>query len=276
MTQGTSKTNTASSGKNWLWLVGGLVIGGIGAILLVVMVGMPLALGHRSDLPLEKVYADLAVNLAVGTQAGNATNPNGTNSRAIEAGRAAYTGSCAVCHGANGDGKGAFGTQMYPPASDLRAHDTQEKTDAQLFWIIKNGLSFAGMPGFENQYSDQDIWNLVSYTRALGNQQSLRTPDMPPSPTAEQLAVANPQGDAVGRGAAVYFANGCDLCHGAVGNGSGELGLRGGGREANEAVRRGRRGMPHYNTDQISDAQLSDLVAYMNTFRGRGSFGGGD
>ena len=262
--------------KNWLWLVIGLVVGGITTTFLVVFVGMPLALGHRNNLPLEKLYADLAVGLAVRTQAGTAANPNGQNPRGLEAGRAAYTGSCAVCHGANGDGKGAFGAQMYPPASDLRAHDTQEKTDAQLFWIIKNGLSFAGMPGFENQYSDSDIWNLVSYTRALGNAQSLRTPDMPPDPTAEQLAVANPHGDAIQRGAAVYFANGCNLCHGAVGNAPGELGLQGGGREANETVRRGRRGMPHYDTNQISDTQLSDLVAYMNTFRGRGSFGGGD
>lgn len=275
MTLATTKSNATRSGKNWLWLVGGLVLGGIGVLLLVVFVGMPLALGHRSDLPLERVYADLAVGLAVNTQAGNATNPNAKDPRAVGAGRASYTGSCAICHGANGNGKGAFGTQMYPPASDLRAHDTQEKTDAQLFWIIKNGLSFAGMPGFGGQYSDRDIWNLVSYTRALGNTQSMRVPELPPAPTAEQLAFADPQGDAAARGAAVYFANGCNLCHGAAGNASGELGLRS-GREAQETVRRGKRGMPTYSADQISDAQLNDLVAYLNTFRGRGGFGGGD
>jgi mono/diheme cytochrome c family protein len=275
MSQTTTKSSATRLGKNWLWLIGGLLIGGIIAVLLVIFVGMPLALGHRSDLPLEKLYADMAVGLATSTQAGSATNPNGNSRDAIASGRASYTGSCAVCHGANGDGKGAFGAQMYPPASDLRGHDTQEKTDAQLFWIIKNGLSFAGMPGFANQYTDRDIWNLVSYTRALGNQQSLRMPEMPPAPTAEQLAFANPQGDAAARGAAIYFANGCNLCHGAVGNASGELGLRG-GHEAQETVRRGRHGMPSYNTDKISDAQLSDLVAYLNTFKGRGGFGGGD
>jgi mono/diheme cytochrome c family protein len=265
-----TKESTASRTrrKNWIGLVIGFVIGGALAMCGVVFVGMPLALGHRNDLPLEKLYGNLAVGIVVRTQAGSAQNPVAQNPRALEAGRAAYTGACSVCHGANGDGNGAFGQAIYPPATDLRAHDTQEKTDAQLFWIIKNGLSFAGMPGFGNQFSDQDIWNLVTYTRSLASPNAARPVAAVPTPTAEQLAMANPNGDATQRGAAVYFASGCNLCHGAVGDAPGELGLRGGGREAQEAVRRGRRGMPAYDQTQISDAQLADLVAYMNTFRG--------
>lgn len=259
------RTATGTRGKGWLLIVG-IVVGGILALLGVVFVGMPLALGHRNDLPLEKLYADFAVKLAVLTQAGSAQNPAGNNPRAIESGRTAYTGSCAVCHGANGDGKGAFGQSIYPPATDLRADDTQGKSDAQLFWIVKNGLSFAGMPAFGDQYTDQDIWSLVSYTRSLANTSAAggRTLDVPVATTAE-LALADPQGDAAGRGAAVYFASGCHLCHGAAGNAPGELRLRD-TREAEEAVRGGRRGMPHYSTLQITDVQMSDLLAYMNTF----------
>jgi mono/diheme cytochrome c family protein len=64
-----------------------------------------------------------------------------------------------------------------------------------------------------------------------------------PTPTAAQLAEANPFGDAVQRGAAVYFALSCAKCHGAIGNAPGQLGLRGGGGESLNAVRRGRAGM---------------------------------
>ncbi len=154
--------NKGSRKINWPMLLIGLIIGGAGALLLTMLVGMPLALGHRNNLPLEKLYGDLAVNLAVGTQAGSAQNPLTGNPRAVDSGRLAYVGSCSVCHGSAGDGKGVFGQSIYPPATDLRAHDTQEKSDAQLFWIIKNGLSFAGMPGFGNQYNDQSIWSLVA------------------------------------------------------------------------------------------------------------------
>jgi mono/diheme cytochrome c family protein len=266
MTQAALKSNLPRGKKTLFWLALGVVLGGLGAGFVVVFVGMPLALGHRDNLPLEKLYGDLAVGLVIRAQAGSAQNPLGQNPRAVEAGRVAYVGACAVCHGANGDGNGLFGQNIYPPATDLRARDTQEKTDAQLFWIIKNGLSFAGMPGFAKQFGDQDIWSLVSYTRSLATPTSFREPLDIPAPTKEQLAAANSQGDAAARGAAVYLALGCYLCHGATGNAPGELRLRG-GREVEEAVWRGRRGMPRYSQTQINEGQMIDLITYMNTFQ---------
>ncbi len=59
------------------------------------------------------------------------------------------------------------------------------------------------MPAYRDQYSDQDKWSLVSYLRTLkGDQAALQVP----TPTAEQLALADPKGNAVQRGAAVYFS----------------------------------------------------------------------
>jgi mono/diheme cytochrome c family protein len=252
--------------RRWPPLVLGIVLGGGAALLLLLLVGMPLAVGHRNNLPLEALYGDGAVGLASRLQGGDATNPVAQNTRAIQAGREAYTGSCAICHGANGDGAGALGQALYPPATDLRGHDTQEKSDAQLFWIIKNGLSFAGMPGFASQYKDQDIWALVAYTRSLGGGGSAALPV--PTATGAQLAVADPAGDPAARGSAVYFAQGCQNCHGAVGNAPGELGLRANEREAVQAIRNGRSGMPAYQPALLPDPALNDLLAYLNTFGG--------
>ena len=253
----------ARRGRTLLGFLAGVIL----TLILLVAVGMPLAVGHLQDLPLERLYGDLAVSLAVKTQAGSATNPQAQNARALETGRLAYTGSCAVCHGAAGDGKGTFGTTLYPPATNLQQRDTQERSDAELFWIIKNGLSFLGMPGFSDRYNDTQIWALVAYTRALSTAQR-RAAELPTPATDAQLAVANHVGDPLQRGAAIYFAQGCALCHGAVGNAPGELGLRS-GREAAEAVRRGRRGMPVYDQGAISDTELNDLIAYVNSFDGR-------
>jgi hypothetical protein len=47
-----------------------------------------------------------------------------------------------------------------------------------------------------------------------------------PTPTADQLALADPGSDAVHRGAAVYFALGCTSCYGATGKAPGEPALR--------------------------------------------------
>ncbi len=243
-----------------------VVVTVVATLAVVALLAVPLAAMHRSDLPFERAYGNAVVSLVSRIGGGGATDPLGTGARATESGRIAYVGSCASCHGATGDGKGVFGQLSYPPATDLTSEDAKEKSDAQLFWITKNGISFTGMPGFGGQYNDQDIWALVGYIRALqqGRAASLDVP----KPTSAQLAMADPHGTPVQQGAAVYFAQGCADCHGAVGNGPGELGL---GREAErEAIRSGRRGMPAYPTAQLSDADLRSLAAYMQTFTGRG------
>jgi mono/diheme cytochrome c family protein len=260
------KAATRTPGS-WSWrsLLVGAVVGALALLGLLAVVGAPIALTHRQDLPLEQRFGHGVIAIAARLGAGNTSNPVANNPRAVANGRDAYTGSCAECHGARGDGKGAFGQSTYPPATDLTSHDVVEKSDAELFWITKNGLSFTGMPGFADTYNDQAIWSIVSYLRALqgGQQSAVNVPT--PSPT--EVAQADPQGTAAQRGAAVYFAQDCQACHGPTGNAPGNLALRAAGETG--AIRRGRSGMPAYGTDRISDAQLADLEAYLRTFAGQ-------
>jgi mono/diheme cytochrome c family protein len=274
-TANTSPTPPARRSRLQVLLLG-LVLGVLGALALAVTVGGPLVIAKRNDLPLERAYGDFAVSMASRLGGGNLQNPNARNGRALSAGREAYTGSCSLCHGATGDGRGVFGTSSYPNATDLTAHDAVEKADGQLFWIVKNGLSFTGMPGFAEQYSDQEIWSLVTYMRAL--QDPGRSPQfgaiVVPTASPEQFEKADPaSSDPAARGAAVYFALGCQTCHGAVGDAPGDLGLsRGGGPEAVRAIRQGRPGMPAYTEAQLTDTELGDLQAYLLTIgsqRGR-------
>lgn len=263
----TSK-QTSKRSRPWLPLLLGIVIGVALSGLLLVFVAMPYAIGHREDAPFERLYGGLAISLASSRAAGDAENPLAGNSQARSRGRIAYTGSCAVCHGAEGDGKGSFGVALYPPATNLQLPETQGKTDAELFWIVKNGLSFLGMPAYADRYDDTDIWSLVAYMRTLSDSERRKGAQMPPDFTAEQLAVADPTGDQVARGAAIYHAQGCALCHGAIGNGSGILALRG-ARGAEEAIRKGRRGMPRYDLARLSDEDLADLITYLRTLGAR-------
>ena len=47
----------------------------------------------------------------------------------------------------------------------MRARGTQDLTDGELFYIIKNGIRFTGMPGWGG--SDEDNWKLVLFIRHL-------------------------------------------------------------------------------------------------------------
>jgi mono/diheme cytochrome c family protein len=248
----------------------GVVIGAAAIAVAGAVIGGPLALAHRTNLPLEKAYGNGAVGLVARVGAAGVPTPRPVGGRGRASGDVAFAGSCSVCHGANGNGRGIYGQATYPPATDLTVHDAVEKSDSELFWIIKNGLSFTGMPSFGAQYSDQDIWSLVAYVRTLQHPGQGST-----ATSGEGGAAPNPAGNAVQRGAAVFVAQGCAACH-SVGGSGGMLPLRGGGGESSQAVRRGRPGMPAYTTAQLSDAELSDLNAYLNSAGGSGGGHGGD
>jgi mono/diheme cytochrome c family protein len=56
---------------------------------------------------------------------------------------------------------------MYPRAADLTSRDSQAYSDQEVFWIVKNGVRLSGMPAFGKVESDDHIWDLVLYFRAL-------------------------------------------------------------------------------------------------------------
>lgn len=76
-----------------------------------------------------------------------------------------YADHCAICHANDGSGKTMIGENMYPPAPDMRNPDTQNLTDGELFYIIRNGIRFTGMPGWGGE--DEENWKLVHFIRRL-------------------------------------------------------------------------------------------------------------
>jgi mono/diheme cytochrome c family protein len=242
-----------------------LVIGGA-------VIGGPLVLTHRANLPLELFYGNGAVGLTarLGARSVPTPAPQGRAGRAQIDGSLAFSGSCSVCHGASGNGRGIMGQATYPPATDLTASDAKGKSDSELFWIIKNGLSFTGMPSFGAQYNDQAVWSIVAYIRTLQNPGQGST-----VAGGGGGARPNPAGNAAERGAAVFVAQGCAACH-SVGGTGGLSPLRGGGGESSQAVRQGVAGMPSYSAAQLSDAELADLNAYLTSASGGSGGGGGN
>lgn len=73
---------------------------------------------------------------------------------------------CAMCHGANGNGKGDLVEDMHLSMKDLTDPDSLKgMPDGELFYLIKNGKG--KMPGEGDRAKDDDIWNLVIYVRGL-------------------------------------------------------------------------------------------------------------
>ena len=85
----------------------------------------------------------------------------------IEAG-GHYEEHCAVCHADDGSGTPKFRGIMYPRPTNLRSEDTQKMSDGELYWVVKNGIRWSGMPAFGKPGDDDEhAWKMVAYVRHL-------------------------------------------------------------------------------------------------------------
>lgn len=78
-----------------------------------------------------------------------------------------FSMACAVCHGHDGRHPANIGLAMYPRVLDLGSPEVQRFSDAQLYWIIHNGIRLSGMPGFGHILAPQDVWQLTLFLRHL-------------------------------------------------------------------------------------------------------------
>ena len=139
------------------------------AVVLIVIAAMSFNL---SALPLpgrfETRLADLSKSLLIDRASRHGVPARPANIKAsIAAGGEHYGLDCSVCHSDDGHGKTPVGEWMYPRASDLTSKQVQSYSDQELFWIIKNGIRFTGMPAFGEVETPDHIWDLVNYMRTL-------------------------------------------------------------------------------------------------------------
>ena len=88
-------------------------------------------------------------------------NPVKADAASIEAGKALYTKSCKMCHGATGVGVG----KMAEP-SNFTTKEFKAQTDGAIFY--KTNVGFGKMPAYKTKIKeDNDRWNLVNYMRTL-------------------------------------------------------------------------------------------------------------
>jgi mono/diheme cytochrome c family protein len=80
-----------------------------------------------------------------------------------------FADHCSQCHANDGSGKTEMGQYLYPRAPDMRLPATQNLTDGELYYIIRNGVPLTGMPawGEPNTDQDDDSWQLVLFIRHL-------------------------------------------------------------------------------------------------------------
>jgi len=74
---------------------------------------------------------------------------------------------CFGCHGAPGHELSEIAQGLNPKPPKLDAEDVQAGSDAELYWVVKNGLRMTGMPAFGPTHEDKELWSIVAFLRRL-------------------------------------------------------------------------------------------------------------
>jgi mono/diheme cytochrome c family protein len=152
----------------------------------------------------EEKFANLAKEVVIPLEAEIRRNPLASSDHnAQDEGMALYQQSCSVCHGSDGRSDITFGRAMYPPAMDLTSPHVRKWTDAELFWIIENGVRFTGMPAWHALLDEQSTWKTVLAIRQL--QQA------GPKETARSTVLSSEE--RIHEGALLFRQENCGGCH---------------------------------------------------------------
>jgi mono/diheme cytochrome c family protein len=159
----------------------------------------------------ETALANAAKDVVIPLEAGKMKNPLPETDDVVSQGRQVFLQSCALCHGSDGRGKTYIGRGMYPPAMDVNSPHVQHWSDAELFWIIRNGVRLTGMPSWQSSISDNDIWKLTRFIHSLPRMGAASAPaEVPPQ---AQATAQQAQAESIGYGKTLFMQEGCFTCH---------------------------------------------------------------
>jgi mono/diheme cytochrome c family protein len=141
-----------------------LVLSVISAMLGALLIGCT---ADKQPSQAETRLANAAKDVTIPLEAGKMQNPLPETDEVVRQGQVVFLGSCAQCHGPDGRGDSNIGRHMDPPAMDLSSSHVQHWNDAELFWIIQNGVRLTGMPSWRSSISENDTWSLARFIHNL-------------------------------------------------------------------------------------------------------------
>ena len=84
----------------------------------------------------------------------------------VQLGAGHFLRGCAPCHSAPGEPKSPIVEQMLPSPPQLHL-TALAWSDVELFWIVKHGIKYTGMPAWPGQARDDEVWAMVAFLRRL-------------------------------------------------------------------------------------------------------------
>jgi cytochrome c553 len=84
----------------------------------------------------------------------------------VRRGAAHFEAGCAYCHGSPMMERSPVVLAMTPAPPDLSPRIAEWNAE-ELFWIVKNGVKFTGMPAWPAENRDDEVWSVVAFLEQL-------------------------------------------------------------------------------------------------------------
>jgi len=135
-----------------------LILGGLGFAFL----GLFPTPANVEPPHLEQHLAMSAVDASMERHAPRVTNPLTPIDQNLEDGMKLYTMNCALCHGSLDRKPSSLANSFYPPPPNLIS-DPPDDPEWHLFYTIRTGIRYTGMPAWDKTLSEQDMWKITLF-----------------------------------------------------------------------------------------------------------------
>src|SRR5581483_223565 len=151
----------------------GFILGIIVTIVLLFVAALLIAqfgvFPTRADVTppaLERRIAMSALDSSMDRHAPRMTNPVAATDETLIDGAKLYTMNCAVCHGTLDYKPSPLEHSMYPPPPQLIL-DPLDDPEWHIFYAIRTGVRYTGMPAWDHTLSAQDMWKVTAFLSRL-------------------------------------------------------------------------------------------------------------
>ena len=148
-----------------LALAGLAIVTALGAFLLVASGIIPIEASSR-HWPITEWFLHFAMRRSISTHSLGIHVPSLADPDLVLKGGTHYEIGCRPCHGSPGMPEPRIPHQMTPYPPDL-ASKVQELKPRELFYVVKHGVKFTGMPAWPALQRDDEVWAVVAFLKKL-------------------------------------------------------------------------------------------------------------
>jgi cytochrome c553 len=128
-------------------------------------------------------FLELTLSRSIDTQSAGIDVPNLSHPELVRLGARHFVSGCQPCHAGPGLEPSPIAQGMYPAAPPL-GDNVRGWKDRELFFIIRHGLKYTGMPQWSGDARGDEVWAMVAFVRQL--------PGMTPADYAAMTGASGP------------------------------------------------------------------------------------